>query len=129
MDSSLDGAGGVIRCEIGRMCCGLATSLVRSFVLHRCALADVDVATVDALEAASDELVHDVVNECGDIVEIALDPGFDGLDVRLVLAPASEERVRVFAPGAVAAAAFDELLVDGHEVRVAHHFDRGGRGG
>lgn len=74
-----------ICCEIDRSRSDLGGPLLRSIVHHQCTLADCDVETVDALEAAANEVVAELRRRRIAIVEISSGTGSARLDVRLEL--------------------------------------------
>jgi len=111
-----------IRCEFDPPHRRAAAALTRSLVQHQCGLADADVSTTEALEAAAAEVVDDVLgNEC-EVVEISLDPDFPGLDL-LVSTSGRSFAITGFRAGVVARATFDEIVVGDRDIRLVRRFD------
>lgn len=110
-----------IRCELDESYRRAAPALVRSLVHHQCGLADADVSTTEALEAAASEVLDDVLAGDCEVVEIALDPDFPGLDLLL---GTSGEPVSGFNAGVVARATFDEIVLADSCIRLVRRFDR-----
>lgn len=110
-----------IRCELAEPYRRTAPALVRSLVHHQCGLADADVSTTEALEAAASEVLDDVLAAECEVVEIALDPDFPGLDLLLATSGAS---VSGFNAGTVARATFDEIVLADGCIRLVRRFDR-----
>ena len=111
-----------IRCELDGRHPALAPALARSLVHHQCRLVDVDVATTEALEAAASEVVDDLTDATGTIVEIGVDPQFAGVDIRIITRFERADPAH-FVFGPIAAATFDELAIDGRgRVHLVHQF-------
>ena len=92
---------------------------------HQCRLVDVDIATTEALEAAASEVVDDLTGATGTIVEIGVDPGFVGVDIRITTEFDRSDPER-FVFGPIAAATFDEFTIDDHgRVHLVHRFPTG----
>ena len=107
---------GTIRCELAPSHARLAGALLESFVHHQCVLADCDVATVDALEAAVAEVADAVADRLGDVTQIELNPDTRFVDIRLSIDPAGHPTGPGFREGPAA-----------HAARLRTSFERDGR--
>ncbi len=124
----MTGAGtGSIRCEIASSHADLAAPLLRSFVHHHCVLADCDVSTVDALEAAVAEVAHTIARRHGLVTAIELASDVRVVDIRLSIGAEPDRAPPAFRRGPAARAArLSASFVDDGQLRLVHRFASAG---